>query len=49
MLNWTFLSKNPFIFELGYEAMAEKFELLSRELNDYLCDRPHLLPKEYEN
>jgi hypothetical protein len=49
MLKWTLLSKNPFIFERCYEEMAEKFEPLSRELNDYLCDRPHLLPKEYEN
>jgi hypothetical protein len=48
MLNWTVLSKNPYIFEIDYEAMAENFEPLSRELTNYLFDRPHLLPKEYE-
>ena len=49
MITWEDLSKNPNIFKLDYEAMAENFEPLSRELNDYLCDRPHLLPMEYEN
>jgi len=49
MLNWTILSKNPYIFELDCKAMAEKFEPLSKELNDYLCNRPHLLPMEYES
>ena len=48
MITWEDLSKNPNIFKLDYEAMAENFEPLSRELNDYLCDRPHLLPEIYE-
>jgi hypothetical protein len=49
MLNWTVLSQNPYIFEYDYEAMAEKFEPLSRELNDYLCKKSYLLPEIYEN
>ena len=47
MLIWEDLAWNPNIFKLDYEAMAENFEPLSRELNDYLCAKPHLLPIEY--